>query len=187
MKKLIFMVIALGLTMAGFSQTKNVQFGIKAGVNLADYNDNIYTTGSRTGFHAGLLAHVHLRPNWALQPEILYSTQGAEFSGGKHKIDYINIPILIQYMFRSGFRIETGIQPGFLTSAENEENDGDQTNIKSSFKSTDISLPIGIGYIAPTGFGFDARYNLGLTDITKGGADVKNRVWQFGVFYQFRR
>ena len=184
---MIVLAVLLVLTVPGFSQRRDVQFGIKAGVNLANFNDNVSTNGSRTGFHGGGLAHIHLNPNWGLQPEILYSTQGAKMSGGHYEIDYINIPILVQYMFRSGLRIESGIQLGLLTSAKFEDHDGDESNQRSDFNSSDISWPIGIGYLTPTGLGFDARYNLGLTDITKGGADVKNRVWQLGMFYQFRK
>ena len=187
MKSIFALALLLVLTVPGFSQKRDVQFGIKAGVNLANFNDNVSTSGSRTGFHGGFLAHIHLNPNWAVQPEILYSTQGAKMNGGHYEIDYINVPMLVQYMFKSGFRIESGIQLGLLTSAKFEEHDGDENNHRGDFNSSDISLPIGVGYLAPTGLGFDVRYNLGLTDITKGGADVKNRVWQMGMFYQFRK
>src|SRR5687768_8618867 len=140
MKRIIILAVVLVLTVQGFSQRRNVQFGIKAGVNLANFNDETYTTGSRTGFHGGFLAHVHLNPNWALQPEIMYSTQGAKMSGGQYEIDYVNIPILVQYMFRSGLRIESGIQLGLLTSAKFEEHNGDERNYRTDFNSSDISL-----------------------------------------------
>ena len=187
MKRMIVLAALFIIIVPGFAQRRDVQFGIKAGVNLANFNDNVSTSGSRTGFHGGFLAHLHLSPNWALQPEIVYSTQGAKMPGGHYEIDYINLPILVQYMFRSGFRIESGIQLGLLTSAKFEENDGDESNFRGDFNSSDISLPIGIGYVTPTGLGFDVRYNLGLTDINKGNSEVMNRVWQLGMFYQFRR
>jgi hypothetical protein len=52
---------------------------------------------------------------------------------------------------------------------------------------TDVSWAFGIGYIAPSGFGVDARYNLGLTSISDGDNSVKNSVFQLGILYQFRK
>ena len=55
------------------------------------------------------------------------------------------------------------------------------------FNSVDFALGGGIGYVnPPTGFGVDARYNLGLSNINKNGS-VKstNRGFQLGVFYLF--
>lgn len=171
---------------AGFSQS--AQLGIKGGVNIADFNDEAGSTSSRTGFNAGILVHIHTKhPSLAIQPELVYSAQGAEFSSGTQKLDYVNIPVLLQYLFGSGFRLETGPQLGVLAQAEFENNNGVKVKNKNNFESTDVSWAFGLGYMAPGGFGVDARYNLGLTDVTKGNPDIKNRVWQFGIFYQFKR
>ncbi len=80
MKKMILLAMVVIMTFAGNAQRRNVQLGIKAGVNISNYNDAVATTGTNTGFHAGLLAHIHLAPSWALQPEVVYSTQGAKFT-----------------------------------------------------------------------------------------------------------
>jgi hypothetical protein len=185
MKKMIMMAMATVMTIAGFAQGRNAEFGIKAGVNLADYNDAVSGASTRTGYHVGLLAHIHLSPNWALQPEVVYSTQGAEFGNAKEKVDYINIPVLAQYMFRGGFRLQTGPQIGILTSAKSTSGNT-ETSIRNGFNSTDFGWTFGIGYLSSSRLGFDARYNLGISDITKGGGDVNNRVLQLGLFYQFR-
>jgi hypothetical protein len=50
-------------------------------------------------------------------------------------------------------------------------------------------MAAGASYLVPnTGFGFDARVNLGLTDINKDG-NIKstNRGFQLGVFYLFNK
>ncbi|HEX6334785.1 MAG TPA: porin family protein [Flavisolibacter sp.] len=187
MKKIIFFLAAVLLTASAFSQRASVAFGLKAGINISDFNDDAGTTGRRTGFHLGGLAHFHLNPNFAIQPEIVYSTQGAERVEGEYQINYINIPMLFQYMTASGFRLETGPQIGVLTSAEREESDGDVVNVKPDLRSSDISWAIGAGYLSRSGLGVDARYNIGLTDIRKGSPEWEHRVWQFGIFYQFRR
>jgi hypothetical protein len=187
MKKTMLLFLTVFLAMIGLAQRGNVQFGIKGGVNLADYSDNVNTSGFRTGFHIGGLAHIHTRnPRLGIQPELVFSTQGADFNDGTQQVDYINIPVLLQYLGRGGLRLETGPQVGALVAAKFEENDGDEFSIKNSFKQSDFGWAFGIGFISSSGLGLDARYNLGLSDITKGRGDVKNRVWQFGLFYQFR-
>src|SRR5688500_2205328 len=106
MKRMFVLGAACFFATASFAQ--HVDFGLKGGVNLANFkvedNDN---TDSRTGFHVGGLAHIHLNKTWALQPEVVFSSQGAEVGGTKWKANYVNIPVLAQYMFGDGFRLQT--------------------------------------------------------------------------------
>jgi hypothetical protein len=86
-------------------------------------------------------------------------------------------------MFGNGLRLQTGPQVGFLTNARSKGG-GEEATIKTSLKDTDFSWSFGGSYLSRIGLGIDARYNLGLTDINKTAADMKNRVWQVGLFYQ---
>lgn len=173
--------------MFGFSyaQTSNVQFGVKGGVNLSSVQTPDLTSNSKTGYHAGLFTHIHLNKNFALQPEVLYSTQGGEYNNVKLKTDYVSIPVLGQYMFGNGFRIETGPQIGFLTSADIEVGNN-KTAAKDFLNTTEFSWAFGAGFLTKSGLGIDARYNHGITDIAKNSPAIKNRTWQFGLFYQFK-
>jgi hypothetical protein len=185
MKKLISSIITLFLASALFAQTE-VQFGIKGGLNLANFKDaDTRNSDARTGLHIGGLAHIHLSKSFAVQPEIMFSMQGGDNANGTEtKVNYINIPVLAQYMFADGFRLQTGPQLGILTSAKNKTNNV-EVDVEDAVKKTDIAWSFGLSYITHMGFGFDGRYNLGLTDISKNNTDLKNRVWQLGVFYQF--
>lgn len=184
MKRMFVLGAACFFATASFAQ--KVDFGLKGGVNFANFkvedNDN---TDSRTGFHAGGLAHIHLNKSWALQPELVYSSQGAEIGDAKWKANYVNIPVLAQYMFGNGFRLQTGPQLGILASSEVKVGDT-ETDLDDSYKTTDFSWAFGASYITPTGLGVDARYNLGISDISETSTSVKNRVWQLGLFYQFK-
>jgi len=167
-----------------------VSFGIKGGINIANVNDSqTPNTTSLKGFHGGIFAHIHFNRTFALQPEVVYSRQGAVYPNfGDQKNNYINVPVLLQYMFLQGFRLETGPQAGILLSSELKRNSGGETDTKYQATDADFSWAFGFGYLSPMGIGIDARYNLGLTYIAKRTpADVKNQVWQFGLFYQFMR
>jgi hypothetical protein len=185
MKKLVVLSVAFVVTLSLSAQHTN--FGVKAGYNAAsveisdgpDYD-------SKSGLHIGGLAHIHISEHFALQPELVFSCQGGESGNVKLKLNYLNLPILAQYMVNNGFRLQTGPQIGFLISAE-EKVGNIEVDIDDSFNSVDISWVFGAGYIFSSGIGIDARYNLGLTDIADASnVDAKNRVFQVGLFYQFR-
>ena len=196
MKK--FFVIALfaftSTTLTAQSRIHS-NFGIKIGANAAKLGQPQINWDTRYSWHAGLLAHLHIREHFAIQPELIYSNQGAEHvipgSDRLFKLGYLNIPVLFQYMTGSGFRFQAGPQIGFLVKADQELN-GTESDIKSSIKKTDFSLLGGASYIMLSGFGFDARYIYGLTDISNTddvsgpGADLNNLVIQVGIFYQFK-
>jgi hypothetical protein len=180
------------LLITGTVNAQHVNFGVKAGLNLYNiHDDNSSTYDTKPGLHVGLLGHIHLDKNWAVQPELLFSGQGAKYTANqtniKLNLGYINVPVMVQYMFDNGFRIEAGPQLGFLVSAKAKA-DGNTTDVKENLKTVDFALGFGLGYIhVPSGFGVDARYNLGLSNINKNSS-VKstNRGFQLGVFYQFK-
>ena len=144
----------------------------------------------KTGGHLGLLSHIHLSPEWALQPELQFSTQGAEttIQGTEFtwKMNYINVPVMVQYMFNNGFRIEAGPYAGFLINGKLESENGAEDEVTNEFKKTDFGLGFGINYLSYSGFGVGGRYNLGLTNINDARVnETRNRVLQLSVFYMF--
>jgi len=190
MKFYVSVAIA-AILMTGTVNAQHVNVGIKAGLNLYNINnDNNVEYDPKVGFHVGLLGHIHLAKQLALQPEITYSTQGAKRTIGsidtKLNLGYINVPVLIQYMFDNGFRLQAGPQVGFLVNAKSEVGSND-TDVKNNFKSIDFGLGFGVGYIKPsTGFGVDLRYNIGVANINENTAiKSTNRGLQLGVFYLF--
>ncbi|AKQ45474.1 hypothetical protein TH63_07185 [Rufibacter radiotolerans] len=180
-----------------------LKLGIKAGLNVAYINDDDRVPSeyisSRMGFHVGVLAHYHLSDKWALQPELIYSKEGAEYDWpgnssigryqGKTDLNLLKFPILAQYMFGPSFRIQTGPQVGLIVNANFEDKNNDEVR-KLDIQRVDIAWAFGLGYLHNSGFGLDGRFNWGLTNIypsgTYPGQGAYMRTWQFGVFYQFK-
>jgi len=188
-KTFIFIAIFFALSSA---KAQTVHFGIKGGLNASSIYSNPSNSDIQTkvGFNLGLLAHIHTsNPQWAIQPEIYYSEEGAKSksnSSASFNLDFINVPVLAQYMFDNGFRIEAGPQLGFLTNAKSTS--GNVTvNVKDNFKKTSFSIPVGIGYLTSSGLGLNARYNFGLSNLnnTSTSTKIHSNVFQFGLFYQF--
>jgi hypothetical protein len=188
-----FYLIAMmtALLISGTVMAQNENFGIKVCLNLYNISqDNGPKFDQKAGYHFGILAHIHVTDRFAMQPEIVYSVQGGKYSVSgietKVNLDYVNVPVLFQYMFDNGFRLQAGPQVGFLNKAESRAGDV-HTSVKGNFESIDFGLAMGVGYVnPPTGFGFDIRYNVGLTDINANDAEAYNRGIQLGVFYLFK-
>jgi len=196
MKFLIGLVTAIlisGIASAQHGNTPagHVNLGLKGGLNLYNvHNDDNTRYDLKAGYHFGLLGHIHFNNHFAIQPEIVFSAQGAKYNNDNgttnYNLNYVNVPILFQYMFDNGFRLQAGPQVGFLVSAKSKT-DNNATDNKSNLKPIDFGASAGMSYIfPPTGFGVDARYNLGFSNINKYSA-VKstNRGFQFGLFYIF--
>lgn len=182
-KGLLLFVCAISL--AAVSQAQ-VRFGLKAGVNLASLSGDNDGLKMKIGFNAGAVAKISVTEAFSVQPELLFSAQGAkaEEGDGKLNLGYINLPIMAQYN-TGGFILETGPQFGFMMSAKMKA--GDETeDIKDQLKGLDLGWGIGVGYQTASGFGVNARYNLGLSNVIDEGSDEfkwKNSVIQIGVFY----
>lgn len=177
------------------AQGIRVNGGIKAGAQASKLGQPSINWDSKYRWHAGLLAHVHLTRHLAIQPEIIYSVQGAEHitpnTDTQIELNYLNLPLVFQYMVGSGLRFQAGPQIGILLKAKRDIN-GTEGDIKNSIRKADLSILGGISYVTKLGLGFDARYVYGLTDIAKEdnpaglGSDLNNLVIQVGLFYQFK-
>ncbi|MDR6762771.1 opacity protein-like surface antigen [Flavobacterium sp. 2755] len=207
MKKVILSAIAV---MAfGMTNAQDVKFGLKGGLNASNFSGD--TEGldfkSRFGFNVGGFAEIKFSEKFAIQPEVLYSTQGAKVDNFGLEIDglgfftgdasfnfaYINVPVMFKYFAAEKFSLEAGPQIGFLVSAELKtkvDGYGSSTqDIKDNFESIDFGLNLGAGYDFTENFFVGARYNLGLANIakTEEGDDSKlhNGVFSLSAGYKF--
>lgn len=169
---------------------QEAHFGLKAGLNAAMLTvKNQGETEIIPGLHAGGLAHVHVARKVALQPELLYSGQGGKsiISGTEYKtnLHYLNLPVLVQYMFDNGFRLQAGPQIGFLLKADRKWNNN-EANVIGNYRAVDVSLPVGLSYVSHSGLGADLRWAFGLNNINDVGNKlpvIRNQVGQIGIFY----
>ncbi len=192
MKKVCLVAIAAMFSLSSIN-AQDIKFGAKAGVNFASIGgDDVGDLDGRTGFHVGVIAEISISEKFSVQPELLYSAQGAKesFEGQEIKLnaDYLNVPIMAKYYVAEGFSIEAGPQIGFLMSAKAKVG-SEEEDLKDSIKGTDFGINFGVGYKMDSGLNFGARYNLGLADINdgedSGSSKLHNNVIQVSVGYFF--
>ena len=188
MKKLL--IVALLAVSVNVSSGQHFQLGVKAGMNISNFTGGSFDNVKKTalvGVHAGTYLRIRFS-NFALQPEILLSTQGAKIDSlpGKFewKITYINVPVMAQYYFNGGgFYIEAGPQFGFVVNQDFADN-----TIRDFANNLDLAIAAGLGIKAKSGLGIGARYNAGLSKVgdfspSNGiDPDFKNGVIQISVY-----
>ena len=168
----------------------NITYGVKGGVNVnaLQYKDISDEDQAQLSFHIGGLAHIHLNKTWAIQPEILLSREGGkeEYSGStmKWKIYYLNIPVMLQYMFAKGFRLEAGPEFGFRIGANVSNNGGSEVGATSAYNQLNFAAAAGVSYLSKYNIGVGLRYCKGLVDVTQGSYNyVSTNTAQLSLYY----
>ncbi|SRX73879.1 porin family protein [Aequorivita antarctica] len=183
MKKLILGVLMLFIATTAFSQ--ELDLGVKAGVNFANISD-VPDLSSKTGFQAGVFAGVKFGDKIGIQADILYSQQGAEFDAGKFDLNYINIPVVLKYYLVQGLNVQAGPQFGFIIDDDIYVDAFGTNSINANAEKSDVSGIVGAGYDFPFGVRLDARYNFGLSDVSKTeNFEGKNNVFSVALGYSF--
>lgn len=181
MKKLIILIMAVSI---GFSaNAQDIDAGLKAGVNFAQLSGNA-TNGldGRTGFHVGGIISFELIDYLAIQGEVVYSQQGftqtTEAGEEKGLLDYINVPVLVDFNLTEGFSLQGGPQIGFHVTKTLEQANGEEPELNA--ESIDFSVAAGAQYRAPLGILVQIRYAIGLTDVITD-FDTHNSVFSLSV------
>ena len=195
-KNLIFASLALGLiSITGIqAQEKTASYGFKGGLNFSNlYTDNVDDNNVLTGFNAGLYAKFPISKGIAIQPEISYTTKGAElvynnaFVKGvaKFNVNYIEVPVLLVMNITDNLNLHVGPYAAYMVSGKTS-NDSNLISTQreldtKDFNKFDAGLAGGLGIDLDV-VNFGVRYNYGLTKIAKQSntsfisSDAKNSV-----------
>jgi len=215
MKKITLITFIL-LSSLLYAQGK-FDFGFKGGLSIVNLKEksnglNSFDPIAKVSYHFGGFLTFNINEKIALQPEIIFSSQGAkqeiEFttsadlpsfvSKPEFTLNYINIPIYFKYNITQGFSIFTGPQFSFLTSAKLKSIETDmfagsqpgrefESDIKDTTSTFDLSLSLGAGYQFNFGLLVQANYNLGFIntiDSNQSSSTRKNRVFQLSLGYK---
>lgn len=180
MNRIYFVVIGVFFCFINL-HGQTIKIGIKGGLNYANLNGSSIQTDAITSYHAGLLANISLLDSFSIQPEILYSTQGASYKNAlteyKNELGYIQIPIMFKIGLTNSISLELGPQGSFLLSKKDDV-------VLNNYNSYDFSANAGVGLKLTKALFLQARYSLGLTDIAKN-TEVKNSVFQLSAGVMF--
>lgn len=192
MKKII--LSALAVFVFGFANAQETKFGLKAGLNIANQKFEVegssMTANSIVGLQVGGFTEIKVDDKFAIQPEVLLSTEGSKLKADGEELlfnlSYINVPVMAKFYPAPKFNIQAGPQLGFLVSAKGKYNGGSKEDIKDDLKSTNFGVNFGAGYEFTENCLIDLRYNLGLSNISDSdGGEIKGSVFSIALGYKF--
>lgn len=211
MRKIIISSIAL--LVFGFTNAqKTVIFGVKSGMNISVLTDDLSRANGRIGFVLGSFVELRLFEKFSLQPEVVYSSQGAQYrqytyagfsesyNNTRINLMYIVVPVMAKYYVFDGIAVEFGPQVNFLAGAKLNYDSysyiagadiysGGSRDIKEFTEPIDYGLNLGGSFEITDEVLFNVRYTLGLENVLSNPAGTnnssKNSVLCFTVGYKF--
>lgn len=198
MKKLLMIAVMAVFCLTAFSQkarhlsgdiTIQPMIGVSEGFLSGIYdNFSFRSNDPRTGLTIGAEGEYFTNTrNLSLTAGLLYTQQGwmAKGSGPQTtKLNFINVPLMVNYYVLKGLALKIGLQLGFrVSSTEGNESVGDL------YESFNLGLPIGVSYEFKSPITLDLRYIPALTTINKdANSDWKMRtdVFTITIGYKFQ-
>lgn len=190
-------IILSALVVFSFISTnaQDVKYGAKVGINIANQKFEgsgiTLTANSIVGVQVGGFAEVNLNEKFAIQPEVLFSTEGSELKAEGEEVtfnlSYINVPVMLKFYPAPKFNLQAGPQVGLLVAAKGKYQ-GVKEDIKDGYKTANFGLNLGAAYEFTEKCFVDARYNFGLSNImdnTEDGTKNKGVVLSLAVGYKF--
>jgi len=190
MKSLILSSI-LALFFFSFSNAQGFGVGVKVGTNINKLQGQSFKEEFTYGYSAGAYADIKLGNKWSIQPEVLFNQVSADtsdkfsdlvdFNSGKVskiKLNYISIPLLLNYNISKGISLQAGPQYGILMSQDRDLlQDG-----KEAFKKGDFSMLAGL-QLKFASIRLYGRYAVGLNNISDvtNNDKWKNQSIQLGI------
>lgn len=180
MKKIILTMAAVFAVSFANAQDKkggssDMKFGVKAGYLSSNFTGDFDGGDARSSFYIGGLVDFAVSEKFHVQPELLYSVEGAD----EDSMTFLRLPIMAKYYVMEGLSLQAGPEIAFKIAAQEDL-------VDEATKSLDFGLGFGAGYELSNGLMFDARYNLGLANISDvDGFDFGNAGLQIGLGYRF--
>ncbi|MCF0060074.1 PorT family protein [Dyadobacter chenwenxiniae] len=192
MKNCIILLLAVTSFVTRVQAQENVSIGPIVGVSIANFRGDVSDTDWKPGLTVGGFYNYSSESGFGFSGQLLFTQMGAQVRNKTDEINlnYIQAPLLATFFFgQYGDKVRPKIFLGpslnFLVGAKNKNGDnlnGDSNNrVYSPF---DLGLTFGAGINIrlqeKVWLNLDARYGLGLIDVTKdGNSNVKNH--NFGI------
>lgn len=187
------------------SATAWSQTGLKGGVNLTNlYVDDVDDENVKVGYHIGIYHDAPITDFLSIQPEILFTSKGAEvqydgFLGGsgkyRYNLNYLEIPVLVKLKM-AGFNVHAGPYAAFLVGAnvKDVDSNGNVQGVTSldrdDFNQVDFGASLGVGFDF-LGGNIGARYDFGLNEIDRSNfageaaSSAKNSAFMLSIGFDF--
>lgn len=203
-------MLILAIAFCGICLGNSAQFGLalgaKGGVGITSFRgSNVDNIDSRTSWLGGAFLNVQVSPVFNLQPEILFSQKGANYTMGSTRtklvINYFEVPVLVKVRLPIGDVVfpHVLLGPNF-SFRPNMDYAGTETSTgvvlstnKTDIRKSDYGALVGAGFDIQSRssgifFTIDGRYGFGFNDINTSDNDIeiKNEGWSIAAGLGFQ-
>ncbi len=201
-RKAFIFAFAFFVAVQSYAQRK-ISPGIRAGVNVATLSN--IDADFKTDFYAGGILSLNLGRRYTLQPELIYTRQGAnnvtfiDYDANNNEvtrredvtIQYLSLGAINKFYFVEGFHGLLGPSIDMKIGKNFPRIDFDDDD----YGGVDLALSLGLGYTLPMGLTFEGRFKTGVLDAFNNNYFLGifddpdrislNRVFQIGLSYSF--
>lgn len=188
----VLILILSSLTSITAQDEPRTRFGVKAGVNASNlYTQDVDDENMLIGFNLGVFAKVPFNRLIAIQPELYYTTKGAENTYNNalvngsaiFNVNYIELPLLLVVNFTENINIHVGPYAAYMISGKvSNQSNATIFNFEDEIDTDDYNK-IDAGLVAGVGLDFGTigvglRYNYGMANVGKA-ADYNGTTYTF--------
>lgn len=194
--KINYLIISLTIIIISSSHncfSQSVGFGAKGGLNLSTIGRDSQDAVIRPSMHIGILYSIELDYWLHVQPELIFSSEGAKSDNSTLfvRYSYINLPIIFKiYAFSDVFHFQLGPQLSYNVGGKLIDTPNDiAMDIKDNLKDVVLALGVGMGIDLKDGPSISLRYNIGLTSNVENSQNgsFTNNVFQISIGAIFSR
>lgn len=205
----IILTILVAAALSPRLQSQSLVAGVRGGLNLAQWKQNIQinsvvtgpvsnslTTEARVGSLVGLYYTLMFSEKIGLQQELFYHSVGMRSGSYQFSVRYVSLPIFFRYNITHQWHLLGGPQIGYFISAAGQQPSPGgvgMPNMEDNIKPIDLNTVFGIG-VDLNRLNLGLRYSIGLTNILKNTTtqlpglsmeqEVFNVGWQFVAGYR---
>ncbi len=204
MRKIFLINILIG--QIGVCAEAQISFGFRAGTHLSYVSSNIPQNNflgsgilskqsALLGFHLGGIVNFRFSKHLALQPSVMYTSRGSNFSTasneGSIRLQSLELPVLLLYTADSGAILGGGISINYNISGQikttSTNTDISFGNAPNQMKSTDLAYNIVAGYRWKNGYHFLFTYSAGLSNqLNTSLGYYRNNLFALSLGYVFK-
>jgi len=196
MKK-IFFAILLILPIFVFSQ--RFEGGVLMGFNASQIDGDDLWGYNKAGLMGGVFVFTDFTEKWKGQLEIKYSAKGSSTNKDadvqyKYRLQYIEMPVIMEYAMFKKVQLQTGASLGYLFNAGINEGYGDgytKFNDEDMPNSLEASLCVGFNASFMDPININVRFSYSLLPVrekfpndTYDNGSWYNNVVTFGIYYR---
>ncbi len=172
MKKNIIIIFLAFVVNVSFSQkNKGFNAGVFGGLIASQVDGDWFTGYNRLGIQTGIFTNYMFSDNMGYQLEIKYIQKGSKNVNQKAgtyfelKLDYIEIPVMLNYKLDKKMYVEGGIGIAYLIRALEDRDGAGYTNYDPPFEKYDISAIGGFNYMLSDNLIGNIKYSYSILPI----------------------